>query len=453
MKRKTKKTGKRLCTASPEPVRRAAKSAERAEGERDEHREARTSTSTPAGPDGEFGAGDQADAEVDDRLHQAEHDHAAELAAEQRDPAHRRQREPVQEAGLDVAREVGAGVHRREQRALDERHGEGEGEERVRSGSRAGCVSALSPPELTASSNIGKSSGGTTLRRLAQRAHDRAPARAVRPGRAKRRSRRAPSPARRLSRLLLVAGALERAAGLGEEDVVERGLVELRCSIAIPLGVERAHDLGEVRLAAVRAARRRPSARRTSSPKRSSIAAMRSRSAGSAGIASTVGPPHLGLQRGRRALGDDLAVVDDPDPVGERRRPPPGTAWSGRRSRRPRSASRLTSLPERGAALDVEAGGRLVEEEDLAAGARARARGRAGASSRPSSRATLRSAASAQADARRAARRDALRPLGAAGCPAATACRRRCSRPVSSGSSAASCSAAPIVHAHLRRPA
>ena len=39
MKRKTKKTGKSPCTASPDPVRRAAKCAQAAEREGDEDRE------------------------------------------------------------------------------------------------------------------------------------------------------------------------------------------------------------------------------------------------------------------------------------------------------------------------------------------------------------------------------------------------------------------------------
>jgi hypothetical protein len=70
--------------------------------------------------------------QVDDRLQEPERHHAAELPREHGDPAHGRQREPVQEPGLDVAREICAGVHGREQRALDERHGKRECHERVR---------------------------------------------------------------------------------------------------------------------------------------------------------------------------------------------------------------------------------------------------------------------------------------------------------------------------------
>ena len=48
-------------------------------------------------------------------------DGAGQVAGEQPDPSQRRQRQAVQEAGLDVPRQIGAGVDRREQRALHER--------------------------------------------------------------------------------------------------------------------------------------------------------------------------------------------------------------------------------------------------------------------------------------------------------------------------------------------
>ena len=57
----------------------------------------------------------------------------------------------------------------------------------------------------------------------------------------RRRSRRRPG-----SVPLLVAGALERAAGLGEEDVVERRLVQLQVLDPQALGIECTHDLGQV---------------------------------------------------------------------------------------------------------------------------------------------------------------------------------------------------------------
>src|SRR5207247_9188585 len=50
-----------------------------------------------------------------------------------------------------------------------------------------------------------------------------------------------------------VARALQRAAGLGEEDVVERGRVELQVLDVDALRVERPNDLGELSLASVEA--------------------------------------------------------------------------------------------------------------------------------------------------------------------------------------------------------
>ena len=47
--------------------------------------------------------------------------------------------------------------------------------------------------------------------------------------------------------LLGLAGALERAAGLRQEDVVQRRLVQLELFDLDPLGVERADDVGEHR--------------------------------------------------------------------------------------------------------------------------------------------------------------------------------------------------------------
>ena len=75
------------------------------------------------------------------------------------------------------------------------------------------------------------------------------------------------------------------------------------------------------------------------------------------------GPADLGLQRRGRALGDDLAVVDDPDPVGEQicllevlgREEDRDAVFPGEPG---------DLVPERAAALRVEPGGGLVEEED-----------------------------------------------------------------------------------------
>src|SRR3989440_640465 len=74
-------------------------------------------------------------------------------------------------------------------------------------------------------------------------------------------------------------------------------------------------------------------------------------------------PPHARLQLGRRSIGDDLPVVDDPDAVGEH---VGFLQVLGREEDRDAVLARETRdfPPKRGPALDVEPGGRLVEEED-----------------------------------------------------------------------------------------
>src|SRR5256885_727609 len=73
-------------------------------------------------------------------------------------------------------------------------------------------------------------------------------ARARRPGRRTASSRFHCKPATRTSFVLLLGGALERAAGLGEEDIVERRLVQLQLLDLEVLAVERADDSGQVGL-------------------------------------------------------------------------------------------------------------------------------------------------------------------------------------------------------------
>ena len=103
-----------------------------------------------------------------------------------------------------------------------------------------------------------------------------------------------------------------------------------------------------------------------SSPNCASTSATRSRCSWSSGHDVHRRPADRRLQLGRRALGDDLAVVDDPDPVAEdvgllevlRRQEDGDAVLLGE----PRDL-----LPERGPRLRVEAGRRLVEEEDARA--------------------------------------------------------------------------------------
>ena len=162
-----------------------------------------------------------------------------------------------------------------------------------------------------------------------------------------------------------VAGAFEAAPGLREEDVVERRLVHREVRDGDVRGVERAHDVGELLAAGVQAhgdragARARRRARRTARARR----APRAQSSASRGMTSTVGLETCALSARGRALGDELAAVDDPDAVGEH----VGLLEVLRREedRRALLAGEARDLvPQRGARLDVEAGRRLVEEED-----------------------------------------------------------------------------------------
>ena len=122
-----------------------------------------------------------------------------------------------------------------------------------------------------------------------------------------------------LAAVRLLAGALERAPGLGEEDVVERGLVKLQLLDRDPGRVERPDHVGELRLAALQPHRE------AAAPGRLAALAERAQRLRGAILVGRVArhrldrrPADLRLQLRRRPLGDDRAVVDDPDPVGER---------------------------------------------------------------------------------------------------------------------------------------
>ena len=293
MNRKTNSTGKSPWTASPEPVRSAANAPSAPNAST--IRAARNEQHDRAGAPGRQPNADrQADGEVDERLGQARDDDAAELAGQQRDRAHRRQREPVEEAGLDVAREVGAGVHRREQRALDERHREREGEERVGRESRAAASRRLSPPEFTASSISGKM----------HRRRSRSPAAAQVRMTERRASWAAWSAAVTMRpdglglASPLVLARRPRASGRSSRGRRRRGSARAASSRATrePLGVERAHDVGQLVLAVLEPHGDRPAVHGVGSPKRVEHGGDRAGSSGSCGTASTVGRADLGLQ-------------------------------------------------------------------------------------------------------------------------------------------------------------
>ena len=151
----------------------------------------------------EVHADDEAGRDPDRGLDRRHRHHPAELAGEEGDAAHRREREAVQEPRLDVAREVGAGVHGREERALHERDGEREGEVRVRREARAGAW-----PTGGRSSSPRAGAAG----RRAGRRRSPAGARCARPtvARADRPARRSPR-SRRLERELGLFFLLARA--------------------------------------------------------------------------------------------------------------------------------------------------------------------------------------------------------------------------------------------------
>ena len=152
-------------------------------------------------------------------------------------------------------------------------------------------------------------------------------------------------------------------------------------------------------------------------------------------------PADLRLERVGRALGDDLAGVDDPDPVGERvgllevlRGQEDGHALVAGEPR--------DLVPERGAALHVEAGGGLVEEEDA---------GLVDQRQREVEPPAHAAGVAADLAVGRLGEPDALDQLVAAAqrlvlrrSRASRACRRMCSRAVRNWSSAASWSATPI---------
>ena len=155
----------------------------------------------------------------------------------------------------------------------------------------------------------------------------------------------------------------------------------------------------------------------------------------------------LRLQLRRRALGDDAAVVDDPDAVGEDvgllevlRRQEDGHALLAREA--------ADLVPERGPALRVEARSSARRGRGSTGRGSARAPGRAGASSRPSRCAPCGCRRSSARRGRGAPRSARLR--SSPRMPCRDAWSRRCSRPVRNGSSAASWSAAPIDAAYLR---
>ena len=221
----------------------------------------------------------------------AERHGARELAGDQRGARHRRERQPVEEARLDVARQVGAGARHGEDARLDERDREREGEVGVggEAGQVGGGVQAAGvdrQQEQRERASTGTICAGWRSVRITER---RDSSRTwVQSGRGSRDSR---ARSARVGLLLVLPGALQRAAGLGQEDVVERGRVHLQVGHLDARG---------------------SSARTTSAsepPWRASTLRPRSAAARwrSAGTASTLGSPISALSAVGRALGHDPA--------------------------------------------------------------------------------------------------------------------------------------------------
>ena len=360
-KRKTKRSGKRPWIASPEPVRSARKSAERAEPERDEQREEEQDEDAERARR-EVDADEQADDDVADRLEEARarrSRRAGRRAAPSRasSVSERRLRKPV---WMSRARSVPAFIVAKSAPWMN---GTASAKARKESVGKPGSsVEASSPPALTSSRVSGKRSGGIDARRLAQRAHDRAAReRADLGGEATLTSAR-------LDRLLgspasSVARALERASRLGEEDVVERGRVQLEVLDLEALGVEpRTTSASRVTPSRSRTAtpcaRRRPTRRSGRAPR-----STRARSTPSAGTASTVGRPIWAFSSRGVPSATMWPWSMIPTRFGEHvrllqvlRRQEDGHAVL--------ACEPGDLLPQRGAALRVEPGRRLVEEED-----------------------------------------------------------------------------------------
>ena len=222
----------------------------------------------------------------------------------------RRLRKPL---WMSRARSVPA-VHRREQRALHERDGEGERDVASASESPA-AWSPREPARVDREQQpAGRRTGGITCagwRGLP--AHN--PRRRSAPAISRRGGRRARAVASSSPRR-----ALEQPAGLRKKDVVEARRMQAQVPDADMLRVKGAHD--------TRREPSMPSRRRTAtavgepstdSPKRDRISASRARcQPGGAGTGLDRRASNLRLQPRRSPLGDDPAVVDDPDPVGER---------------------------------------------------------------------------------------------------------------------------------------
>ena len=278
---------------------------------------------------------------------------------------------------------VGARVDRREQRALHERHGEREVQVRVGREARdassrrrpAGVHRQQEQREDDASGRSAPAGAACAGPSAARRS---------RPGAA---SALTPPRPRPCSLSSVGARALERAPGLGQEDVVERRAraaagSRTRC----PRRRARARRLARSSApSSSRTATRLRAARRRLAEARQHRRERARAPPGRRARPRPSGAPISAFSAVRRALGDDLPAVDDADAVGEHvgllqvlRREEDRDAVVG--------ARRADLVPQRACGSAGRGRSSARRGTGRAAGGRAPARGRGGASCRPSSR-------------------------------------------------------------------
>ena len=206
-------------------------------------------------------------------------------------------------------------MSRRRTARLHERHGERE--RAIADGGKPGSALPHRAHAVDRKRIRGKSSGKTSRPALAERSEDRA-ARDRRSARARSRAQRRRRPRSRWSAPpRLAGGTFELRHGLREEDVVERRLVEASEATCSEAASSARTSSAELRPRHRAAGRHSPSSR----ARRAELPNVLRRSLGlvlDGRPTSTVGLPISAFKALGRVLGDDVAVVDDPDAIGER---------------------------------------------------------------------------------------------------------------------------------------
>ena len=345
---------------------------------------------------------------------------------------HGRGEQAVEEAELDVGGHRDPGGQAGEDRALDDRPGDDEGQV------------GLHVREAAKALGGARAAGddGQQHQRQHERRHQQLRAAELDGQRAAAERRHDAVLLRHGAGRLHRGRALEVRAGDGHEDVVERGRLDLDELDLDARLVERPHDRRDRRVAGRRAdadAGRRALGRALDRAEPGERLARAARVLGVGHLDVHGRLPHARLQRLRRALGHEVAAVDDPDAVGELL----GLleVLRGEEDGRAVLVQRAHLAPKRGAAGRVQAGGRLVEEQHVrAVHERQRQVEPAPHAARVAADAPV--AGLGEADAVE----QLHGPLARLGPrrPCSAPCIRSSSRPVISGSMAASWSATPI---------